>query len=238
MIFRFKKKQKMCNGGGGVMVCVFFWHYYPRRFLNFLQLYLDRPGTRVVWIKLKYFFFFVTDDTCLTETLTSLRWLLLLRPTGLLLLPRLLLWRPLPTTLWRPPTPAPSTSRWLVKSVWWNPASTNSGCATPAMLDSMTVPTSTVTSTTPRWPSRVMRVIPTSAAALLNWNWNLMMMIIDYDEKKQKTRWWMVLCFFYCPVCVYLRDTNKNWNAFPTLLWLVASCSVFRYNVSFVSWCL
>ena len=52
-----------------VCVCVcFFLTYYPRRILNFLQFYLDRPGIRVGWIKLKYFFFFMTDDSCPTET--------------------------------------------------------------------------------------------------------------------------------------------------------------------------
>ncbi len=53
-----------------VCVCVFFFDIItpPRSFLNFLQFYLDRLGIRVVWIKLKYFFFFVADDSCPTET--------------------------------------------------------------------------------------------------------------------------------------------------------------------------
>jgi hypothetical protein len=50
-----------------------------------------------------------------------------------------------------------------------------------------------------------MRVIPTSAAALLNWNWNLMMtmMMIDYDEKKTKNKMMNGVVFFLLSrVCV------------------------------------
>ena len=51
-------------------VCVFFFNITARRFLNFLQFYLDRPGILVVWIKLKYFLFFMIDDRNLPKTLT------------------------------------------------------------------------------------------------------------------------------------------------------------------------
>jgi hypothetical protein len=49
-----------------------------------------------------------------------------------------------------------------------------------------------------------MRVIPTSAAALLNWNWNLMMtmMMIDYDEKKNKKQDDEWCCVFFIVPCL------------------------------------
>ena len=138
-----------------------------------------------------------------------IRWLLLLRTTGLLLLLlrlRLLLQRSLMPSP-PPPTP-PTTSNWRLKSVRRNPANTNSDCANPAIPASMTVPTSTVTSTMPKWRSRVTRVIPTSPAAILNWNWNWNLMIWWWwwwwwkKNKKQDDDGVVVLCFFYCPVCV------------------------------------
>ncbi len=117
--------------------CVFFLCARDHIFFNFFH---DRPIYRVIWKKLKYFFYLYPDDSGLTQRQSNeLRWpIILLLAIGMLLPPqpaRVCLQR----KLRRPMNP---DSNLRMKSAWRNVINTNTASVCRVMPDLMTVPTS------------------------------------------------------------------------------------------------